>query len=146
MLRRTNLNMQFFSFAHSEGSDMSYDEALVYATVMSALVAIYGIGSNHYYMNGNHSSMKVRVAVCNLIYKKSLRLSQTALCDTSPGKMVNLLSNDLNRFDLCIMLMSAIWGSPLITLIAAILLWNETGWAGMIGLTIIFTVAPLMSK
>lgn len=125
---------------------MSYDEAIMYATAMTVLAAINGIGSNHFYMKGFHNGMKVRVAVCNLIYKKSLRLSQTALCDTSPGKLVNLLSNDVNRFDFFATLMSAMWGAPLITLIAAILLWNEAKWAGMIGLIVVFIVVPLMSK
>lgn len=125
---------------------MTYDEALTYATAMTVLAAINGIGSNHFYMKGYHNGLKMRVAVCNLIYKKSLRLSQTALCDTSPGKLVNLLSNDVNRFDFFATLISAMWGAPLTTIIAVVLLWEETGWAGMVGLIIVFIVVPVMSK
>lgn len=113
---------------------------------MIILAAIYSIGSNQFYMIGYHNGMKLRVAVCNLIYKKSLRLSQTALGDTSPGKLVNLLSNDMNRFDLFTILMSAMWGAPVVTLIAAALVWAEAGWAAMYGLTVVFIVVPIMSR
>lgn len=135
-----------FGLVNSNGSDMPFDEAVKYAIAMTTLVAINGICSNHFHMNGVYNAMKMRVAICNLIYKKSLRLSQTALHDTSPGKLVNLLSNDVSRFDLFTSLMSPCWGAPLITIIGGILLWKETGWAGLMGLIIVFIIAPLMSE
>lgn len=125
---------------------MPYDEALTYAIALAVSIAVTGIGGNHFYKMGNHISLKMRVAVCNLIYKKSLRLSQTALCGTSPGQLVNLLSNDVSRFDVCAVLLNAVWGAPLITSIAAIMLWKESGWAGMVGFIIIFIVVPIMSE
>lgn len=125
---------------------MSYDDVLTYAIIMVALEAINGVGHNHFYTMGYLNGTKVRVAVCNLIYKKSLRLSQAALCETSPGKLANLLSNDVNRFDYFVTLMSSLWGAPLVTVISAVLLWHEAGWTGMIGLVIIAIVVPTMSE
>lgn len=125
---------------------MSYDDALWYGSVMVALAAVNGIVINHYFMAGFHNGMKLRVAVCNLIYKKSLRLSQTALGDTAPGKVVNLLSNDVNRFDVVSIVINSMWAAPLMTFIAGILLWQEVQWAGMFGLAIVFIVVPLQSK
>lgn len=125
---------------------MPFDEAVKYAIAMTVLVGINGICSNHFHMNGFYNALKLRVAICNLIYKKSLRLSQTALHDTSPGKLVNLLSNDVSRFDLFSSMMGPCWGGPLITIIGGTLLWKETGWAGLMGLIIVFIVAPLMSE
>lgn len=49
---------------------MTYDDALWYAGAMVTLAALNGIVINHYFMGGFHNGMKVRVAVCNLIYKK----------------------------------------------------------------------------
>lgn len=125
---------------------MSYDDALWYGSVMVGLAAINGVVINHFFMAGFHNGMKVRVAVCNLIYKKSLRLSQTALGDTAPGKVVNLLSNDVNRFDIVSIVINAMWAAPLMTLIAGYLLWQEVQWAGMFGLAIVFIVVPLQSE
>lgn len=125
---------------------MSYEDALWYGSMMVALAAINGIVINQFFMAGFHNGMKVRVAVCNLIYKKALRLSQTALGDTAPGKIVNLLSNDVNRFEIVSIVCNAMWSAPLMTIIAGVLLWQEVQWAGMFGLIVVFIVVPLQSK
>lgn len=63
----------------------------------------------------------------------------------APGKLVNLLSNDLNRFDVVSYCINSLWTSPLNATIATYLLWNEAGWAGMVGLLMILAVIPLQS-
>lgn len=125
---------------------MTHDEALFYGISIAVLTVVGGVGSDHFFMIGYHNGMKVRVAICNLIYKKSLRLSQTALLDTAPGKMVNLLSNDVSRFDIVSVVINSIWSAPLSTFVAGILLWREAKWAGILGMVIVFIVVPLQSK
>lgn len=125
---------------------MTHDEALIYGILIVLVAVINGVGADHFFMLGLHNAMKVRVAICKMIYKKSLRLSQTALRDTSPGKMVNLLSNDVNRFDLASALINLIWSAPLVTFVAGILIWQEIRWAGIFGMLIVFIVVPLQSK
>lgn len=74
-----------------------------------------------------------------------MRLSQTALGETAPGKVVNLLSNDVNRFDWVTVFLNSMWTAPLLTLIVGALLWIEIGVAGMIGIIIVFIVVPIQS-
>lgn len=75
-----------------------------------------------------------------------MRLSQTALGETAPGKVVNLLSNDVNRFDFVSLFLNAMWTAPLATLIIGTLLWHEIGIAGLIGIGVVFIVVPIQSK
>ncbi|XP_055302579.1 ATP-binding cassette sub-family C member 4-like isoform X2 [Sitodiplosis mosellana] len=128
-----------------EDSTMKYEDALLYAIGIIILNAFSTIMANQFFIIGLHNGMKVRVAVCSLIYRKALRLSQTALGGTAPGKVVNLLSNDVNRFDWVTMFLNSMWTAPLLTLIVGILLWIEIGIAGIIGIVIVFIVVPIQS-
>lgn len=77
---------------------------------------------------------------------QSLQLSQTALSDTAPGKLVNLLSNDVNRFEIASIFVHPMWTSLVMTSIAIYILWIETQWAGMFGLIIVFLIVPIQSE
>lgn len=74
-----------------------------------------------------------------------LRLSQKALSGTASGKLVNLLSNDVLRFD-NMHIIHPLWISPTISIIATYLLWREIQWAGMIGVALILLFSPVQSK
>lgn len=125
---------------------MSHTDALLYAGGIIALNGANALLVNQFFILAMHNGMKVRVSVCSIIYRKALRLSQTALGQTAPGKVVNLLSNDVNRFDIVSLFLNAMWTGPLMTLIAGYLLWVEVGWAGMIGIAVVFVVVPIQSK
>lgn len=79
-------------------------------------------------------------------FLQALRLSQTALGETAPGKVVNLLSNDVNRFDIVSMFLHAMWTAPLMAMLVGYLLWVEVRWAGMVGIAIVFIVVPIQSE
>lgn len=75
-----------------------------------------------------------------------MRLSQTALGETAPGKIVNLLSNDANRFDMVSTFLSFMLTAPLTTLCVGILLYREIGHPALIGILVVFIVVPIQSQ
>lgn len=111
-----------------------------------AIIAFNTILMNQIFIVAFHNGMKIRIAVCSVIYRKALRLSQTALGETAPGKMVNLLSNDVNRFDLVSAFVNFMWTAPLLTLCVAAFLYNEIGYPAFIGIAIVFVVVPIQSQ
>ncbi|XP_059613900.1 ATP-binding cassette sub-family C member 4-like [Phlebotomus argentipes] len=126
-------------------NDMSHKEALLCAGGIVGLSLFYTITVNQYIFDAFYYGMRVRVAMCSIIYRKALKLSRTALGDTAPGKVVNLLSNDVNRFDLVSVFIHMMWASPLMAIVVGYLLWIEVGWAGIVGIIVVFTVVPLQS-
>lgn len=54
-------------------------------------------------MDVSHSNVylnfQARVAFSSLIYRKALRLSKSSLGKSTIGHMVNLMSNDIGKFD-----------------------------------------------
>lgn len=138
--------MQSNLFYFRADKTMQYHIALMLAGGIVILSALNALILNHIYQVSFHNGLQLRVAVCSLIYRKALRLSQTALGETSPGKMVNLLTNDVNRFHWAIFFFNSLWVSPLLTIVVGFLLWIEIGFAGLIGIVVVFTVVPMLSK
>lgn len=59
---------------------------------------------------------------------------------------MNLLSNDVYRFDAMSMFLNAMWTAPLLVVTVGYLLWVEIQWAGMFGLLVVFIIVPIQSK
>lgn len=74
---------------------------------------------------------------------QALRLSNTALRETTVGQAVNLLSNDVNRFDHSVIFFVYLWFGPLETLVISYLMWREIDFAAFIGVAAIMLVIPL---
>lgn len=58
---------------------------------------------------------------------------------------MNLLSNDVYRFDTMSMFLNAMWTAPLLVVTVGYLLWIEIRWAGMFGLLVVFIIVPIQS-
>ena len=86
--------------------------------------------------------MQIRIASCHLIYKKALKLSQVALRHTTVGQIVNLLSNDVLRFDVSVAYLNYLIDGPIHALITtAIIAWYlKIGIPSLVGLFIIIVL------
>lgn len=100
-------------------------EGYLYA-VGVILCSLFNVMGMHPYMLGMfHTGMKVRVAMCSMIYRKALRLSRTALGDTTIGQVVNLISNDVGRLDVSVIHMHYLWIGPIEIGVVTWLMWRE---------------------
>ncbi|PSN42283.1 Multidrug resistance-associated protein 4 [Blattella germanica] len=125
------------------GSEIEKDDAYLNAGGIVILTMFSMLMFNHFTVDAFHIGMRVRAACCSLIYRKSLRLSRNALGETASGKVVNLLSNDVSRFDMVSIFLHAMWTAPLSALIVAYLLWTGAGYSALIGIGIVFLIVPL---
>jgi ATP-binding cassette subfamily C (CFTR/MRP) protein 4 len=69
-----------------------------------------------------------RTATSGLVHAKLLRLSSNALQANSSGKIINLLSNDVARFDQGCTCLHFAWTAPMDFLVVVLLLWLKVGW------------------
>ncbi|KAL3283454.1 hypothetical protein HHI36_006598 [Cryptolaemus montrouzieri] len=128
-----------------ENSTTTKSDAIKYAVAIIAINGMTTFLMSHYMIGAFHYGMKVRAACCSLIYRKALRLSRTALGETASGKIVNLLSNDVSRFDIVSILLHHMWCAPLCSLLVMYFLYINAGWAGVVGITPVYIVTPLQS-
>ena len=60
--------------------------------------------------------------------------------------MVNILSNDVNRFDLAVLFLHYLWAGPLQLAIVVALTWPKLGPSTMAGALLLIVFVPLQSK
>ncbi|XP_010787770.1 multidrug resistance-associated protein 4-like [Notothenia coriiceps] len=107
----------------------NYDEqtslrmVYVYAAAMSISPFALTILQHLYYYHVQRIGMRIRVAMCHMIYKKALGLSSESMGQTTTGRIVNLLSNDVNRFDEITLNLHYLWLGPLQAIVIIMLLW-----------------------
>ncbi|XP_015609831.1 multidrug resistance-associated protein 4 [Cephus cinctus] len=119
------------------GSDSTPQRAYTYATIVIVLAIIYTFVSHHCNMGQLLIGMRVRVACSSLIYRKILRLSTSAVGRTAGGQVINLLSNDVARFDNLFMFLHYIWIMPIQAMLIGFFIWQSVGIAALAGLVLI---------
>ncbi|XP_045469838.1 probable multidrug resistance-associated protein lethal(2)03659 isoform X2 [Harmonia axyridis] len=134
---------RLLDFYSPSNTEITKDDAYIYAgaVVLCSLINVLVV---HPYMLGvSHLGMKVRVACCSLIYRKALRLSNSALGQTTIGQVVNLLSNDVNRFDVSLIFGHQLWVAPLETIVVSYLLYLEIGVSAFLGIVLLLVFIPM---
>ncbi|XP_043465526.1 ATP-binding cassette sub-family C member 4-like [Leptopilina heterotoma] len=126
-------------------TEVPYQTALLFAGGICLFSCLTVISLNQSIYGSLHVGGRIRVAICSLVYRKALKLSKTALEETARGKIVNLVANDVNRFDFVSIFIHYMWLAPLSALIIAYLLYSEAGYAGLIGIAVVFVVVPIQS-
>lgn len=74
-------------------------------------------------------------------------MSSGALAQTTAGQVVNLLSNDVNRFDYAFIYTHFIWLLPLQVVIICYLIYTKIGVAAVVGVVgIVLQTIPVQCK
>ncbi|XP_061571906.1 ATP-binding cassette sub-family C member 4-like [Cololabis saira] len=116
-----------------------------YAAAMSVSAFGQTILQHLYFYHVQRIGMKARVAICHMIYKKALRLSNESMGRTTTGQIVNLLSNDINRFDEIVLDLHYLWLGPLQAVVIIFFLWYEVGVSCMAGVATIAVMLPVQT-
>ncbi|KAK5645931.1 hypothetical protein RI129_004395 [Pyrocoelia pectoralis] len=88
---------------------------------------------HHASLGQTRIGMQCRIGTCSLIYRKLLRLNKASAGNTAAGQIVNLLSNDVLRFDLVPFYLHYLWIMPIQTVVAACIVYDSIGYATFAG-------------
>ncbi|CAN9498133.1 unnamed protein product [Ophioblennius macclurei] len=117
-------------------------KTLGYAGGVSACTIGLALIHHLYFYHVQLMGMKIRVAMCHMIYNKALGLSSSAMTKTTTGQIVNLLSNDVNRFDEVTIFLHFLWVGPLQAAAVVGLLWAEIGPSCLAGMVVLMFLMP----
>lgn len=149
VIRDVNLYLSFdqtdpnqLELINSTYYQVFYDGLLLIFLSILALITVHP-----YVFCTQHTGMKVRIACCHLIYRHSLKLSNAAIGQTTVGQMVNLLSNDVNRFDIALNYIQYLVIAPLQAIIAVFVLsyWYLGFYSTAAGSALLLLYVPFQS-
>ncbi|EDX14816.1 GD21421 [Drosophila simulans] len=86
---------------------------------------------------------KLRLALSGLIYRKVLQVSKSSSNDGLRGRAINILSNDLGRFDVALCFLHDTWKGPMESILIGFLMYREIGISAVIGVSFMLSFIPL---
>lgn len=132
----------------SNWSYNSIEAFICYESAAIFILLISGLKSSQYYLyQSTYTGMKVRLASTYLIYHKALKIGLLALEATTSGQIMNLITNDVNKFDTAFYYLQYIYIAPLHTTVVMMLLASfymgpvATSYGGLV--IIIYLIAQV---
>ena len=87
--------------------------------------------------------MQIRTALISTIYRKALKMSNSAKKETTVGEIVNLMSVDAQKFIELTAYINMIWSAPLQIILALYFLWDVLGPSVLAGLAVMIIMIPI---
>lgn len=92
------------------------------------------------------TSAKIRLGCSGLVYRKTLNLSKSAVYDGLNGKVINLIANDMSRFEIALAFIHDVWKGPVEAMLFAYFIYAQIGVAGVIGMAFLLSFIPIQGN
>ncbi|XP_071865797.1 ATP-binding cassette sub-family C member 4 isoform X2 [Bombus fervidus] len=113
------------------------NEAYIYASAVILIVLCGALINHHSILGLMEVGMRVRIACSSLMYRKILRLSRSSTNVTTPGQIINIMSNDVARFEQLFVALHYIWILPIQGALITFMIWESVGIASLAGVFLI---------
>ncbi|VDL78379.1 unnamed protein product [Nippostrongylus brasiliensis] len=118
-------------------------EAYVAAGGVAVTAALFALIHHPYFYGLQKVGLQMKIAASGMVVSKGIRLSSAALHKTTVGHMVNLLSTDVNKFDMGFIFFHYMWVSPLLLIAYSYCLWQEIGPSSFAGFGALVVLIPI---
>ncbi|XP_067135109.1 ATP-binding cassette sub-family C member 4-like [Centruroides vittatus] len=124
---------------------LEWNQHNIYVTIAGffGVIAIYVFTYNTNSFVTEIYGMKLKIAFCTLIYRKAIRLSPSSLGKSNVGQMVNLLANDVCKFNTNMFYFPYLFTNPFLVIVTIVMLWQYYGWTILAGFLVIFLFIPI---
>ncbi|CAM4856859.1 unnamed protein product [Rotaria socialis] len=114
-----------------------------YAALLGATVICQTLFLQAYFHRQYVVGLRFRSAITALVYRKSLKLSNSAKQGTTTGEIVNLMSIDASRFGDLTSYIHVLWSGPFQIVLALVLLYRQMQLAIIPGLILLLLLIPM---
>ncbi|XP_063913159.1 ATP-binding cassette sub-family C member 4-like isoform X2 [Zophobas morio] len=135
-----------FMSTHTSTSTTALKESSYLYGTLIILANFFSVLVSHFYqLKIQHLGMKIRIGCCSLIYRTALKINKNAAAASNVGTIINLLSNDVNRFDLAAMHLLQLLVAPIETIVIIYFLYATVGATAVAGIVLLFLFVPFQT-
>eukprot|EP00301_Raphidiophrys_heterophryoidea_P005610 c12337_g2_i1.p1 GENE.c12337_g2_i1~~c12337_g2_i1.p1 ORF type:complete len:1012 (+),score=248.52 c12337_g2_i1:94-3129(+) len=114
-----------------------------YAAGLFLCNEVQSVALGQYFFRGLRLGLRVRAAVCSLVYSKSLHLSYASRARFGIGRIVSLMQIDAQKICDAVPYLHLTWSAPFQLAVALYLLHDEVGLSTFAGLGVLIVLMPL---
>ncbi|XP_036142954.1 multidrug resistance-associated protein 4 isoform X2 [Monomorium pharaonis] len=126
--------IDYFARDPTGRNKIELNDVLIYIAYLILCSIIMVVVLHQWMMLSLQIGMRIRVACSSLLYRKLLRLNRASVNQIGTGQVMNLLSNDVTRFDQLTLFFNAIWITPIQIAIAGYIMWQKIGLSTLVGI------------
>ena len=123
--------------------DITSNRAYFYCAAVSLCLILHAFIDHMAFFIGGRTGMRLRVGLIAAIYRKCLLLSVSNACST--GFIVNLVSNDVQKFEDAAPFANFIWLGPIQMVLITYFIYMEIGLSCFASVGAILILIPLQS-
>lgn len=140
------LKGKIVSYFTPNQTEVSLKQAYIYVGILIA-ATFSGTTFFHSYLFAiEQLTLKVKIALCTLIYRKSLRLNSFFTSKIASGQAVTLISKDVYFFDFTLFLIHKLFVGTVQMFIMIYMMYVQIGVSALIGAAVLIASIPLQSK
>ncbi|KAJ3631839.1 hypothetical protein MTP99_012945 [Tenebrio molitor] len=118
-------------------SEIDKLQAYLYSAAIVALSLFYILVFHTTILKLYNLGMKLRIACSSLLFRRCLKMKKHTLQNFTTGKIINLLSNDVYRFDLLFSYFHYMWMGPFKLIVSTYYIYSTFGYTAMGGIGVI---------
>jgi ATP-binding cassette subfamily C (CFTR/MRP) protein 4 len=124
---RPRIVKNFVSYFTTNHNNFTKSEAWFLGVSFVIVQFIEFTYADNLYLSLETLGIKIRTALTAMIYRKVLKLNVSQLGDTSVGKIIALITRDVNEFDIYVCYLTFLWCESLRFLIICYVVYTEVG-------------------
>ena len=125
---------------------MSKTDAYAYAFAVIAITVFITIYNHGYMLYMQQMAQKIRIGLCSLMYRKALMLNSSSLAEITTGKIVTLMSKDVNFFDSAIIFVHDLWIGFIQVALMTYVMYEQIGVSALYGVGFLVLLTPFQCK
>ncbi|GJQ66878.1 hypothetical protein Trydic_g7901 [Trypoxylus dichotomus] len=127
----------------SPASTVTLDDAYKYSFIITFILILQPLFNHTYYMRMMETAQQIRIGLCSLVYRKSLKLSTSSLIEITNGKIVTIISKDVMLFETMLQFINEVWIGIIQVIAMTYVMYTQIGVPALIGIGFLVALTPL---